>query len=249
MAKKKKEEVEILDAEIIEEITNPDFSNLEVSRSIGRPKKPKGTRKKDFPKFTPEVRETILRLVGNGSPANHAVNIAGVGLESLYRWLERGRHAQNKIDDGYEDTLEPVDVDFANFFVNYNRVSSNPIIELIHGIMKAAKGDPGSPGSPGDPDNGIPPTPAIPPTKPNPNLALRLLEKLDPEQFGQRQAIDMRVAGKVGVGHVHVTADKLIEGSDIAKRLTDEELLLLRGNLQKEKEKKMLPSGNEEDAE
>jgi hypothetical protein len=216
MAKKKKEEVEILDAEIIEEITNPDFSNLEVSRSIGRPKKPKGTRKKDFPKFTPEVRETILRLVGNGSPANHAVNIAGVGLESLYRWLERGRHAQNKIDDGYEDTLEPV---------------------------------PGSPGSPGDPDNGIPPTPAIPPTKPNPNLALRLLEKLDPEQFGQRQAIDMKVAGKVGVGHVHVTADKLIEGSDIAKRLTDEELLLLRGNLQKEKEKKMLPSGNEEDAE
>ena len=227
---------EVIDAEIVEEITSPNLDDVDVCAHVGRDKQPRGTRKRDFPKFNPKTRETILALVAEGSPDNHAANIAGITVATLYRWLERGRTSQRYLDEG--DEVDPIDTDFAEFFTNYNKLFSAPRIQLLRSIMKAAKGDPG------DPEKGIPPT------KPNHNLALKMLEKLDPEQFGQRQAIDMQVKGKVGVGHIHVDARQLEGGTDeILGRITTEDLRLLRAAKQKEKQQKALPAGDEEDDE
>lgn len=230
MAKKKKEVV-VLDAEIIEEITTPDFSDTEIYTGPG--KKPQGSSKKDYPKFTPETRETILQLVGGGSPENHAVNIAGIHIDTLYRWLERGRMFQGKIDDGFEDELELVDKDFANFHTAFYKVKSTPIVVLLQGVMKAARGDP---------DNGI---------NPNPTLALRLLEKLDPEQFGQKSAVDIRQAIKQDVRVIGAggSVKQLAEGEEIVKQLSTEELRFLRADYQKRRAARMLAAGDEEDAE
>lgn len=227
---------QVLDAEILEEITTPDYSAAEEYK--GPQKKPRGTRKKDHPKFTPEARETILQLVSVGTPDNHAANYAGVRVDTLYRWLEYGRVAQDKIDAGDEDDLNPVDLDFANFFSQYLKVKPSPIIGLLQTVLRAARG------TKGDIEKGIPAT------KPNPQLALRLLEKLDPVQFGPRQNIDMNVSGKVAHGHLHGTVNQnVLDGGEIAKQLSTDELRALRADIISKKEPKKLPAKITKEAE
>jgi len=133
-----------------------------------------------------------------------------VAPSTLLRWLERGRNAQRVIDEGNGDELAPVEKDFANFFIAYNETVSKVVVGLLGTLQRQARR--------------------------NPNVALKLLEKLDPEQFGQRQAIDMNVAGKVG--HLHVNAKDLIDGGEVAKQLTTEELRALRESIKKRKQLK-----------
>ncbi len=42
-------------------------------------------------KFTPEVRERIVRLIAAGNPAVVAAEAAGVAERTFYAWLERGQ--------------------------------------------------------------------------------------------------------------------------------------------------------------
>ena len=201
---------DFIDAEVLEEITTPDLSDIDEYK--GPRKKPVGTRKKDFPSFTPEVRETILQVTSLGAPPQYAAKYAGVSPSTLFRWLERGRAAQAAIDDGREDDLAPIEKDFAAFFSNYNKTVATAVIGILGNLQRAARN--------------------------NPHVALKLLEKLDPEQFGQRQAIDMNVAGRVGVGHLHVNARDLVDGGEIARQLTTEELRALRESIKKRKQLK-----------
>lgn len=205
---------EVIDAEIVEEITTPDFSAAEEYK--GPRKKPVGTRKKDFSRFTPQVRETILQVTSLGAPPAYAAKYSGVSPTTLFRWLERGRNAQAAIDEGRGDDLSPVERDFADFFSNYNKTVATTVIGILGNLQRQARN--------------------------NPHVALKLLEKLDPEQFGQRQAIDMNVAGKVG--HVHFDARDLVQGEEVAKQLTTEELKMLRESIEK---RKQLKAGEEEE--
>jgi len=211
---------EILDAEVVQDICTPDYSQTEVD--AGPAKQPRTTRKADYPKFTPETREHLLELVSQGVPDNHACNAVGIQVSTLYRWLEKGRLVQNKLDEGLEDELYPVELDFANFYVSYYRVKASPVTDLISTVMTAALG------SPGDPENGILPT------KPNPGLALKMLEKLDPEQFGQRSKVDMNVKGKIG--HLHADLGQLNTGEDVVKQLTTEEIKILKADIKQRRQ-------------
>ena len=209
---------EILDAEVLEEITTPDYSAAEEYK--GPQKKPRGTRKKDFPDFTPETRETILQYVGLGSPPHDAANLAKITPNKLYKWLEKGRICQGKIDDGHEDELSPAELEFATFFTEYSRALSSPIVRLLGIVQKHAS------------------------TKPY--LALKLLEKLSPQYFGERKAIDMNVAGQISQRHFHgvIGAGKVdeLEGGEIAKQLSTDELRAIRADIISKKEPKKLPA-------
>ena len=201
---------EILEAEVVDIMEEPPNYPQGPERHSSSRKGKHGTRKKDFARFTPEVRETILQVTRIGAPPQYAAKFAGVAPSTLLRWLERGRNAQRVIDEGNGDELAPVEKDFANFFIAYNETVSKVVVGLLGTLQRQARR--------------------------NPNVALKLLEKLDPEQFGQRQAIDMNVAGKVG--HLHVNAKDLIDGGEVAKQLTTEELRALRESIKKRKQLK-----------
>jgi len=48
----------------------------------------------------------------------------------------------------------------------------------------------------------------------------------------------------VGVGHIHVNASELVTGDDVAKKLSYDDLKLLREDLKKKKQKQ-LPAGDD----
>ncbi|CAN5827695.1 hypothetical protein BH23PLA1_BH23PLA1_29530 [soil metagenome] len=45
-------------------------------------------------KFTPEIGESLIRLVSAGVPKTKIAPLAGVGLRTLHEWLERGRRGE-----------------------------------------------------------------------------------------------------------------------------------------------------------
>jgi DNA invertase Pin-like site-specific DNA recombinase len=89
VVKKKKEEVEIIDAEIVEEISNPDLDFEKKKKSL---KKPRGKRKKDFPEFTPNTREKVIQITSLGSPPEITAKAAGIHPRTLQSWLKRGEN-------------------------------------------------------------------------------------------------------------------------------------------------------------
>jgi hypothetical protein len=62
--------------------------------------------------------------------------------------------------------------------------------------------------------------------KKNPNIALRLIEKLAPEEFGERKKLEM--TGKLTKESINI--DIQVDGTEVAKRLTTEQLRQLRGH-------------------
>jgi hypothetical protein len=215
----KKDEVEALDQETLEKISEPDFKFEEpkkiAKRGVGRP----NTRKKDFPQFTEINRLRVLQHTSYGTPPKHAANLAGIGQSTLEDWLEMGKICTEKRARG--EDLSPVEDDFADFYLEYNRLASTPIAALLGSLVKEAKN--------------------------KPYLALKLLEKLDPENFGQKQAIEM--TGKVGHAHIHGHIG-LPDGDDTAKSLSSDDLrkYLDAVDMQKE-EQKQIESGDVIDAE
>jgi hypothetical protein len=79
----------------------------------------------------------------------------------------------------------------------------------------------------------------------NPYVALKMLEKLDPEHFGMRQQIEM--SGKVAHAHLHGSVGR-VDGGEVAKNLSTKELRQLREEFQKRKQKQ-LEAGQVEDDE
>jgi len=208
----KKEEVEVIEAEVLEEILNPDLEFDEPSK-----KKPVGTRKKDFPLFTDSVRTSILAAVMKGAPIDTAAEAAGVQPRTVYGWLERGQIVVELLESGDEECVEeiaPVEHDFADFFVQFNKAKSFGKLRLIKIIDEACVDDP--------------------------KLAMRWLEKLDPAEYGHKEQIHM--TGQMTYGHIHVRGDKLPEGQDLARRLPTQDLKALRSNIIKDKAR-MLEAG------
>jgi len=206
----KASKVEIVDAEVIEEITTPDY-DFEDKRLE---KQPKGTRKKDYPAFNPESRAKLLEVIELGVPLDIAADAAGVSISTVQRWLERGEMVQNRIDDDATDGLDPIDYDFAEFYMDCKQYSARGVTKLAQ-ILTDAAAD-------------------------NPHIALKWIEKVRPDHFGAKQAIEM--TGKVIHGHLHTSA----EGSEIVKRLSTEELKLLKADMTK---RKQLKSGEVEEDE
>ncbi|CAN5697625.1 hypothetical protein BH23PLA1_BH23PLA1_33070 [soil metagenome] len=50
-------------------------------------------------KFTPEIGESILRLVAEGVPKTRIAPRVGVGLRTLHEWLERGRSGEPAFEE------------------------------------------------------------------------------------------------------------------------------------------------------
>lgn len=211
--KTKTEDIKVLDATVVSELLEaPIDPDLEVWE--GQKKWPRGTRKKDFQDFKPEVRDKILEAIKLGSPLQYAARFAGISPSTLNRWLERGAMAQARIEEGYEDELVAVEKDFAAFYTECIQSNATVILALLGNLVRQSMA--------------------------NPHVALKLLEKLDPAQFGPRQSID--ISGKVGIGHIHVDARQLADGADIVKKLSTEELRLLRSDLSR----RLLEAGSKE---
>jgi hypothetical protein len=215
-----KEKVEVLDAEVVEYIHNPDLEFKEPSR-----KKPRGKRKKDFPRFTDSVRASVLAATMKGAPLDTAADAAGVEIRTVQNWLERGQMAAELIESGSEEDIEsiaPVEHDFASFYTQYKKAKSFGRLRLIEIISNACEDDP--------------------------KLAMRWLEKLDPVEFGQKQQI--HTTGELVHGHIHVSgSNRLPEGQDLTRRLPTQDLKALRSNIIKDKAR-LLESGEiEEDDE
>ncbi len=201
MAKKaqKKGKVEIIDAEIVEEITDPNLNFKEEKKSR---KKPRGKRKKDFPEFTPQNREKLIQLAALGSPPDVTAKAAGIHPMTLENWLEKGRALTDRLNEG--EDLEPVEKDFVDFYLRYTQVTANAVVSLL-GVLQTQ-------------------------ARKNPHIALKLLEKLDPENFGAKT--ELKMSGKVKHGHLHahVAVGSIEAGEEIAKRMTTDQLRRLRGH-------------------
>jgi hypothetical protein len=208
---KEEETLEIIDAEIVEELNEP---KLDFDKPASR-KQPRGTRKKDFPQFTPENREAIVSALTLGAPIELAAEFAGVHPDTVKDWLERGREFKLKLEEG--EDLYPVQEDFAEFYDASTKKSANAAIAILGNLQRMAR------------NNG--------------NLALKLLEKIRPDEFGQRQTIDMR--GKVAHGHVHVSGDRVLEGGETAKKLSEGSLWKIKELMKKEQ--KALEAGEKQD--
>jgi hypothetical protein len=217
----KKEEVEVLDAEVLEYINNPDLEFKEPSR-----KKPRGKRKKDFPAFTHPTRTLILSATMKGVPPDVAAKAAGVLPDTLYNWLQRGALVVELLETGDEERTEdiaPVELDFAEFYTEFNKAAAFGEVRLIDIINTACEDDP--------------------------KLAMRWLEKVNPERFGPKIQQQISMTGQVAHAHLHGSVGKLPEGKGLAKRLPTEDLKALRANLIKDKQKLLEAGEIEEDDE
>lgn len=203
MAKKdKKEEVVILDAEIIEEISEPDYDLKDTNKSR---KNPRGTRKKDFPEFTVERREQLLQIMSMGTPTNIAAKMAGIHPSTLDRWMDKGAEATQRLEDGEE--LYPVEKDFADFYIRCNQVTANAVASLLGVLMRKSQT--------------------------NPYIALKLIEKLDPENFGAKT--ELKMTGEMTKTNIDIK----IDAGEVAKNLSTKELRQLREEFAKRKTKQL----------
>ncbi len=214
----KKEEVEVLEAEVVDYILNPDLEFKEPSK-----KKPRGKRKKDFPMFTESTRTAILAVVMKGAPIETAAQVAGVKVDTVYSWLERGQMVADILESGDEERIEDiadVEMDFAKFYIQYNKAQAFAEVRLIDIITDATEDDP--------------------------KLAMQWLGRINP-RYSSKQQIHM--TGDMRHGHVHVSAGKLPEGEGLAKRLPTKDLKALRANLVKDKQKLLEAGEIDEDDE
>jgi len=207
--KEEEEVIEILTAEVVEDLEEP---NIDFSKASSK-KWPIGTRKKDFPQFTPANREAIIQAMSLGSPQDMAAQFAGVHPDTVRHWMGKGQQAVEKLNLGEE--LLPVEEDFAEFWIDCTKKSAKAAMGLLAGLQVSART--------------------------NPHIGLKLLEKIRPEEFGQRQSIEMK--GKVAHGHVHVSGDKLIEGDQVAQRLDEGTLWKMKELIRAEEDRKALPPG------
>jgi hypothetical protein len=217
----KKEEVDIIDAEVLEDLHNPDLEFKEPSR-----KKPRGKRKKDFPAFTHTARTLILSATMKGVPPDVAAKAAGVLPDTLYNWLQRGALVSELLESGDEDRIEdiaPVELDFSAFYTDFNKAAAFGEVRLIEIINTACEDDP--------------------------KLAMRWLEKVNPERFGPKIQQQISMTGQVAHAHLHGSVGKLPEGQGLAKRLPTKDLKTLRANILKDKQKLLEAGEIQEDDE
>ena len=165
-------EVDVIDAEVLE-TTEEALSFPEKWSKTRKRKKPRGTRKKDFPKFTAKVREEILAAAGMGVPLDLAAYNAMVSPQTVKQWLDRGKELVSQRDRG--EKLVPIEKDFADFYEDYYRAVSRPSISLIGTVMRESRRDG--------------------------KLALEMLGKLAPEYFGAKAKVE--ISGGVTHDHRH----------------------------------------------
>jgi hypothetical protein len=206
-------EVEVLEPEEIAEFGDSGYDIKEPWAKRRKRKHPRGTRKQDFPLFTPAVREAILQATRLGATLKIAANNAGVRKETAEGWMIRGEEALERFEAGEE--LIPIENDFLHFYLGCLQSKSAGALRLIGILQKASKN--------------------------NPNIAMKLLEKLEPEDYGAKQAIEM--TGKVAHAHAHLHKG-LPTGDDVAKQLSSEELRLLRADIKQKDEQKKLAADN-----
>jgi hypothetical protein len=200
-----KEKVEILEAEVVDELADPGYDFKEPWDKRRKRKDPRGTRKKDYPAFTEANRNRILQYTSVGVPPKFASMGAGLAPDTLDRWLDKGKDCQERLEAG--EALLPVERDFAEFYTEYNRIAGLAIISLVANIREAAKRDP--------------------------RIALKLLEKTAPDEYGPRQ--DIRMSGKVEQDSRILVGVCELDGREIAKKLTTDELKQLRADITKRK--------------
>jgi hypothetical protein len=186
---------EIIDAEIVEELTNPNWDFEKKSK-----KQPQGTRKKDFPSFTPKTRLKILNATVAGLPFHVCAAEGGVTGPTLKRWLEKGQRAQERIDEGEIDELSTVEVEFAEFFMGVNQQHAKAMINPYKTVHDAAT------------------------TGQSVKAAQWLLERRWPDDFGDKKKLqidqDVNWRGRLTKTNV--------DNRGTAKRLSTEDLKALR---------------------
>lgn len=205
---------DIIDAEVLEELAEPDWEFEEKSK-----KKPRGTRKKDFPAFTAKNRLKILEMATLGAAPEICADYAGVHPQTLARWLERGDLAQARVDEGEEEELAPVEIEFATFYMAFRQARATAAANPIATIAREAKE--------------------------NWKAAVVWLEKQRPDLYAARQALE--ISGhttqdiRIGEGS---TRQKAINTDELARRLSTDQLKRIRADVIKSK--KLLKAGDEE---
>lgn len=129
---------DVIEAEVLSEV--PLEQDLEFSSGgRGAVKKPVGTRKKDFSKFTERNRALCVHARMIGMPKTSVAKFAKIHVNTLTNWLERGGRAAEMRDNG--DILDPVDEDFADFYESYHQAGSAPEAVLLQAAMDHGRRD------------------------------------------------------------------------------------------------------------
>ncbi len=195
-----------IEAVIVEDLTEP-IEIPELWSKRRKRKKPRGTRMKDYPDFIPKIREKILNGARLGMPVDFNAYFAGIHPDKLKRWLKFGVEAKAKLELGQR--LNKPEQSFADFETEYQAGVVQPIAVLLAVAFDAARKD----GS----------------------TAIKLLEKLAPEQYGPKGH------GPTVITQIAVSQQGLTDGtSDVHKKLSTGTLRELRAIRQKQ-----LASGGE----
>jgi hypothetical protein len=197
-----KQEGEIIDAEILEELTNPDW-DFEDKKKPGPDKWKKGTRKKDFPKFTPKNKYNILNAAIAGLPPEVCAAQGDITPQTLQRWVDKGQRAQERIDAGAEAELAPIEVEFAEFFMALYKQSAQAMLGPYKTVHDAAT------------------------TGGSVKAAQWILERRWAEYFSEKKQIQQQVEWQ---GRLTQTTEGIVDNRETAKRLSTEDLKALRAS-------------------
>lgn len=88
--------------------------------------------------LTPEIEERILNAVRGGSYLDDAAAFAGIGERTLFRWLARGREAEEAADRGEE--LPPREETLRQFWQAIQRARADAVLRNLTLIQQAAQG-------------------------------------------------------------------------------------------------------------
>lgn len=61
------------------------------------------------PKLTPEIQDTICKLIAGGAPYREACLEAGIGEATLYRWKQKGEEAKSGIYREFREAIAHAD--------------------------------------------------------------------------------------------------------------------------------------------
>jgi hypothetical protein len=130
--------------------------------------------------------------------------------------LERGDRAQARIDEGEEEELAPIEMEFANFYMSFRQNRAVAQANPIATIAREAKE--------------------------NWKAAVVWLEKQRPDLYAQRQEIGISGHTTQDIRIDSGTGRKSFNPDEITRRLSTEDLKQIRANIIKDK--KQLKAGD-----
>ncbi len=119
-------------------------------------------------KFTPEVREKVLKVIQVTGDQDLAASFAGIDKRTLSRWLDWGRDA--------EDSDDPDDRKLYEFYLEVEKARANPELRLLSTIAKVANGY-----------KEVKPDGTVVEVPPNWQAAAKMLEMINPSKYRDRK--------------------------------------------------------------